>query len=320
MTIRARALPYVLITTAVMAIAVAAGASIATAPSPTLARQWHDPYLPPSTAAADPNEAAAIAEARRLSGLVDPAPGWAPTAAPPAPSLAAPATFEATPNIVDLYRLWRTSTTPEVVEAWVAAHRPTGSNPAGSGSSNRYGRLLETDRTYAYPPIARRFQSRQLLVSVAPLPRGGTGIRVDAQVVWFPSRPAAEEVPPGATRATATVYVHDHLSGSAETVLGSATFVDPSVVRLLVHLVDSLPLAVPGARSCPSDNGTAPQLDVVFSGRGIPEVVVHDDTNGCGGVSFRIGGTSEAPLTDNGLFHRVDGLLGLDLPRVDDDP
>ncbi len=320
MTIRPRALPYVLIAILVMAIAAAAGASLATAPSPALARQWHDPHLPPSTAAADPNEAAAVAEGQRLSGLVDPAPGWTPVSAPPALSLAAPAAVEATPDIVDLYRLWRTSGTSTEVQAWVSAHPPAGSTWAGSGSSNRYGRLLETDRTYAYPPVARHFQSRQLLVALGPLARGGTGIRIDAQVVWFPSRPAAEVVPPGVTRATATVYTRDHLSGSAETVLGAATFVDPSVVRLLAHIVDSLPLAVPGARSCPSDNGTAPQLDVVFSGRGIPEVVVHDDTNGCGGVSFRIGDTSEAPLTDNGLFHRVDRLLGLDLPRVDGDP
>ncbi len=36
-------------------------------------------------------------------------------------------------------------------------------------------------------------------------------------------------------------------------------------------------------------------------------------------VSFTIGGRAQAPLSDNGLFHRVNRLLGLDLPNVDDD-
>jgi len=49
----------------------------------------------------------------------------------------------------------------------------------------------------------------------------------------------------------------------------------------------------------------------------VPEVRVHDDTNGCGGISFSIGRTTLAPLTDTGLLRRVEQLMGLDLSRVD---
>jgi hypothetical protein len=116
------------------------------------------------------------------------------------------------------------------------------------------------------------------------------------------------------------VYAQDNLSGSPRTVLGATIITSPPLVRLLAHSVDSSPLVVPGPRSCPSDTGASPQLDLVFSGRrGVPTVVVHDDTNGCGGISFSIDGRAQASLTDSGLFHRVDQLLGLDLPRVDDD-
>ena len=155
-------------------------------------------------------------------------------------------------------------------------------------------------------------------MAFAPLPHGGVGIRVDAQVVWYPSRPAAEWIPAGTTKVTATVYTGTALAGSPRNVLGRESFTYPPVVRLLADIVDSLPLAVPGRRSCPADTGTGSRLDLDFSGGpDVPKVTVHDDTNGCGGVAFRVGATAQPPLTDDGLFHHVEKLLGLDLQGFD---
>jgi hypothetical protein len=155
-------------------------------------------------------------------------------------------------------------------------------------------------------------------VTVAALPRGGVGVRVDAQVVWYPTRPALEAIPSGTTRVTATVFTRGDLPGSPEDVLATGTFTDPRVVGLLAQVVDSLPLAVPGTRSCPADLGTAPELVLAFSGAGgVAPVVVRVDTSGCPSTSFTIGGTVEPPLTDDGLFQQVDQLLHLDLPSID---
>ncbi|HLM97087.1 MAG TPA: hypothetical protein VK283_12280 [Acidimicrobiales bacterium] len=319
MTTRFRASAYVPIAILVTATGLAAVASLATTAARHAPLAWHEPGSPPATSESDPNAAAATDEARRLLGLV-PAPdsGWAPEPSAPTQSLAAPIAVEATPDLVDLYQLWRAPGTFGAVQAWVSSHPPTGSHPAGSGTSSGNGTVLETSLTYAYPVVADRFESRQLVVAFAPLPRRGVGIRVDAQVVWYPSRPAAERIPAGTTRVTATVYTRTGLTGSPENDLGRASFRYRPVVRLLAGLVDSLPMAVPGPRSCPADTGARPQLELDFSGGPhVPEVKVHDDTNGCGGIAFRVGQTAQPPLTDDGLFHRVDQLLGLDLRGID---
>jgi hypothetical protein len=183
----------------------------------------------------------------------------------------------------------------------------------GTGSAFQGGALLETSRSFGFPAVADELESRQLLVAAAPLPGGGVGVRVDAQVIWYPSRPVSEVIPTAVTRVAATVFTQDALSGSTKDDLATRTFTSRSVVRLLAQMVDSSPLAVPGARSCPADTGSGPQLDLDFSGRaGVPRVVVHVDTNGCGGTSFTISGVTQPPLTDNGLFSRVDQLLGID--------
>jgi hypothetical protein len=193
-----------------------------------------------------------------------------------------------------------------------------GSSLAGSGALYHSGTLLESSVAYAYPAIPNHFESRQLLVAIAPLRSGEVGVRVDTQVIWYLSRPVAEVVPQGTTRVTATVFRRSSPSDSTTMVLKTATFTYLPTVKLLAHKVDSLPLAIPWLMHCPYSNGTGPQLELDFSGRpGVPKVEVHDDTNGCGRVSFIIGDAAEAPLSDGGLFHTVNQLLGLNLPTID---
>lgn len=265
MTARFRPLTYVPLAILVLGTVAAAAVSVAAAPSSAVPLTWHGPGPSTSTSASDPDQALAGSEARRLLGLVSPDPDWAATSSPPTPSLATPTAFPATPDLVDEYQLWTTSGPLAAVRAWVSAHPPTGSTPAGSGSSSQNGKQIETNVTYGYPATANEFQSRQVLVAIAPLPRGGVGIRVDAQVVWYPSRPANESIPPGITKVAATVYTRGSLSNSTETVLGSATFTDPAVVGMLGNAVDSSPLEVPGPRSCPPMTG--PALSSTWSSR-----------------------------------------------------
>jgi hypothetical protein len=321
----------------VAATAAGIGVSLVTAPpapsatAGTPARLWPGPgSTVPVAPASDPAASAARVAAQQLLSLLATAADWTASASPPAPALAQPVTTQGTSNLVDAHRLWTVPGPWEATLAWVSAHPPPDAAVAGTGSTGHYGVLTEAFVTFAFP-AAPPLQSRQLLVAVAPLPDGGTGVRTDAQVVWNPTRPAAEAVPGGADAVTAWVFrgTDDAATfsppaswppdaGPAAQVLASTTFTAPAVVRLLAHLVDSLPTAVPGTRSCPDDQGTAPQLDLRFTGPGVPVVLVHDDTNGCGGVSFAVGGTEQLPLTDDGLFHRVDQLLGLDLPGIDD--
>jgi hypothetical protein len=310
---RRRALTLVPIAVLVVATLGAAGVSMAgtaAAPAPVTRQRTASPLAPPSST--DPNQAAATTEARRLADLVDPDPAWVAVSSPPTPSLTAAPSVPGVADLVDLSLLWTSHDTLDEVRAWVAAHPPAGSVPVGSSASYQRGALVTSGTTSGYGAVPGRLASRQILVTLAPLARGGVGVRVDAQVVWYPTRPPLEAVPSGTTRVTATVFTRAGLSDSAEDVVATKAFTGSRIVGLLAHIVDSLPVAVPGERSCPADGGTAPQLTLDFSGPGhVTSVRVLDDTNGCPTVSFTMGATIEPPLTDDGLFQEVDRLLAL---------
>jgi hypothetical protein len=99
---------------------------------------------------------------------------------------------------VDRYRFWRVSEPLASVEAFVRAHRPRGSQKAGSG--------YESGGTafFAYPAQPGRTSNRWLAVTMAALPDGSTGVKADAQEIWIVPR-AATEVVPGGVRETAVV-------------------------------------------------------------------------------------------------------------------
>jgi hypothetical protein len=301
------------------ATAAAAGASVAAAPrtapsATTLVGVWRGFAPQDHASVSDPHHTAATDDARHLISVMTVAPGWTAVTTPPTRSLAAPEAAPATANLVDLYELWTTPGTWWGVLADIAAHPPPGSRPVGSGMLAGNGGVLSSGATYGFTATAGLFDSRQLLVEVAPLADGSVGIRVDAQVIWYPSRPRDEFVPPHATTVTATIFMRRGLTSPATVILATRTTGSPSNVRRLARDVDLLPLAIPGPRSCPDDSGTEPQLDLDFSGPpGEPTVVVHDDPNGCGAVSFAFGHTAEAPLTDDGLLRQVEQFLGLPL-------
>jgi hypothetical protein len=276
----------------------------------TATRQWRSDVSGTTVNVSDPNKAAATSDAQHLLGIVEVPQGWTSVSRPPSRCLDAPDFAEATPNLVDLYEFWTTGGSWQEVQAWAVAHRPAGSTQSESGTLTQ-DMVLSSGIGFAYPAIANRFASRQLVIEVAPLPHGGAGVRLDAQVIWYPSRSKAELVPPGTTTVTATVFSRTNGTASTTAVLAEETFTTPSVVQRLARKVDSLPLVIPGTTAlCPDVFG--PQVELVFSGRpGVPKVVVSDDPVGCGTVSFTIAKTAEAPLTDDGLTRQVEKLLGL---------
>lgn len=236
---------------------------------------------------------------------------WTPVSRSPTQVLDTPGAVPGTPNLVDLYQWWTTRRSWPSVLAFIVAHPPPGSSQNATGTASA-GTVVSSSVTDGLPTAGSRFNTRQVLLTVAPRAGGTVGIRVDAQVIWYPTRPAAERVPAGASRVTATVFRHPSLTGTATIVLATATFTAPSVVARLARKVDALPLALPGVRHCPDDSGTDPQLTLTFSGRpGVPVVVVGDDPNGCGSVSFTRGSSGEPALTDDGLLEEGEDLFGL---------
>jgi hypothetical protein len=296
-----------------LATAGAASASVVSAPTATAAVRWHVYTELGSTASSDPNKIAAVDAAEQLLGTVKVGTDWTAVPVPPT-HLSFPGTTPATFNLVDRYGLWTTTGTWEELQAWFASHVPPGARLAESQRATGSGGVESSGIAVAFPIDWGRFQLSQLEFEVAPLGGGDVGIRIDAQVVWYPSRPRSERVPAGANRVTATIYRDGGIDGRTKEVLGTATFTSPPIVRMLAHRVDRLPLSVPGVRNCPAEIAGEAQLTLVFSGRaGVPKVVVDDDPTGCRSVTFAIGGKVQASLTDDGLFQQVQGLLGLHL-------
>jgi hypothetical protein len=289
----------------------ASTASLSAGPPPNGPRLWHSAIPGPIVPGPDGNRPAAVTEAHRLLGLVAVPSAWAPVSTLPVKSLEAPAYAPDTPDLVDLYQYWTTHGTRQAVQSWVNAHRPVGSRLADSGYLSD-GTIISSSVADAFPTTGNRFRSRQIVFAVAPMTSGRVGIRIDVQIIWYPTRSRAELVPADDSTVVATVFQRGSLSNDSIIVLAKATFTSPSIVKRLADRVDTLPLALPGVHSCPADRGTEPQLQLVFSGGlGGPTITVHDDPDGCGTVTFTRGTTEESALTDDGLLREVEKLLRL---------
>ena len=206
-----------------------AAPSPASSPVPTL------PSNP--TTATDPDAQVASTEAARLVQLVQVAPTWTPVATAPSPLLSSPPAAPATQNLVDSALIWTTVGNWEEVLAWVQSHRPVGSTSiTGTGSLSRYGVVEESGVGFAYPVSSGAIQSEQVSVGVVPLADGQVGVRADAQVIWYPTRPRAEAIPPG-ERAVAVEVSGGTSVDSPPAVIASRTLTDPGVVSGLASKI-----------------------------------------------------------------------------------
>jgi hypothetical protein len=174
-----------------------------------------------SPAPTDPHQSA-VADAARIIASFPVPPGSVPSARPPLPLLDAPAMGpQATPDVVTASRWWTASGQPQSVLAWVAAHVPAGFTLGGHGSAGTSPGLRfktgqpqpEVQHPYSWfdefdlPVVPNVLTQRSLLVEVVRDGTSRTAIRVDAQVVWLPAKPAAGRMPSGATVVTVAPQV-----------------------------------------------------------------------------------------------------------------
>lgn len=207
------------------------------------------------------SRAAAHALAVSLLGRAVLPPGSAGVSAAPAAALRQPPEQPGTTDLATATRFATTDRSMAVVDAFFEAHPPAGhrSGGASSGSAGRYG--TTTDEYVGYPigHLPAGVAGAQLLLTVAPRRGGGSGIRVDAQVTWYPRKPAAADVPRGDRVAVVALVEtlpvaeqrQDHVPAPRRVVV-----TDPTTVGKLRIAADGLQAATPGARSCPADLGT----------------------------------------------------------------
>lgn len=202
-------------------------------------------------------------------------------------------------NMVDVYRLYTLPVSMLAAAAFLAAHSPAGMKAEGTGSGSVRGVATERDFSYGLNKPPRGFSSVELVDTVVPAPHGGSFLRADAQVIWYPPRSAAEYLNPRDYRAVqvdTVLYSRGGNDFNGKPV--TRTLTARSVIARLARFVNSLP-ASPGS---PGGFGCLPQSDGQLTFEpvaGQPKVVVY--ATGCGTDTVSVGGARQPALVEDRL-------------------
>lgn len=203
--------------------------------------------------------------------------------------------------VTDVHRCVTLASEPALVQAYLRRHLARGATLSSIGSGAGYGAVqffvseaLSIDNPHAY--------LAHLVYTAAPAARGTTVLRIDAQVVWVPLRPASERL---SSFGTATLTGYRQLSlataprGPVSEALGRVALAH------LATLANSLPEG-PSHLTCMEDT-TLYRLQVRT--RHATELLVGHQ---CGAeVALSVDGRRLAPLSDRhcALLKAVQQLL-----------
>jgi hypothetical protein len=270
-----------------------------------------------ATATAVTPASTARSDARSLLDLFRPPPGakqlsGAPKPLPDRLNLPFPDFAGSNTTRVLLTSWWSYPGTLRQANTWFAAHPPTGTveGVEGSGTSPA---ATAWYRSYDRPLTAQLAQ-RSLGISAQTV-GGRTLLRVDAESVWLPVRPADSMIPAGATR----VVVKEQLPGQNGTLpkpVTVATVTDPRLVSADVAAFNGLTVPIPGAwTSCGMDTGRSLSFAFYQGGSATAAATAHVQLGGCNAVDLSVrGGAQSFDLESDQALSRVTAQLPLVSP------
>lgn len=258
-----------------------------------------DAARPPSPVSGPPAgsraEAAALAR-QLLSRLVLPSGARRLPPEPVPPALTAPAYGPAavTPSL-DQYRLFALAQPMAAAAAFLAAHVPAGLEESGTGSGSGPGGVTEQDVSYQPRSVPAGIAGAQVVLTVVPASSGGSLLRADAQIIWYPPRSAAEYIAPARYHVLIiTVSIFGQKPRTVHKTVTSQAF-----IARLARLLDGLQAEPLGAVACPA---IFAEYQVAFSvsRHHRPAVVISFNETGCGGTGITVNGRPQPALEDNG--------------------
>jgi hypothetical protein len=204
-------------------------------------------------------------------------------------------------DFTDLHELFSVPQRPESVLAFLQAHPPAATTLAGETAQASPNYVQITYRLRAIPP---GIDTGELNMMVIPGPAGSL-VRADAQVVWYPPRPPAQDVNPGLVRAARVSFGTG--TGARSMVISSR-----AVISGLARLVNGLHLPVPAPMSCPPFN---PGFRIVFALVGAARAATVASSDCYYDLQASVGGRRFL-LWDPGssVARRVAGLLRVRFP------
>ncbi|HEY1485167.1 MAG TPA: hypothetical protein VGF84_03620 [Micromonosporaceae bacterium] len=199
---------------------------------------------------------------------------------------------------------WAVGGDPQAVLARLAV--PKGASKGGSSQSDR-----EWSQDFSWTPIPAVLYDRLLEASTMAVD-GRTVIRVDAEVIWYPTRPPASLIPAGVSAVTVT-YRPVAMTPSVKTY-GPVNVTDPATVAALVKAVNDDPVNPIGtAIPCPFDGGG--RMTLTFRSTAKTVATTSIETAGCGFVSVAATGGGKATLIAGAdLAKKMKSLIGVDWP------
>lgn len=223
----------------------------------------------------------------------------------------------ATPARADAHAWWTVPERAGDVLGYLESHPPAGATQTGTGSGCS-GKCSQSV-TYSWPAIPGLLGFRELIVTVAPLSRGGTGVLAAAESDWIVPRPASERIPAGVR----LIRVTSRKIGGP--VTASVTVTDARQIRRVVALFDGMPIAQPGAIACPALILTRTTRRITFAFRAgadgpalasasyIDYAPYMESSGACNPVGFTVRGRPQDPLIGGDFLRRVEAIVGRDL-------
>ena len=257
------------------------------------------PYTPDPLATAAPpgppagSRAEAAALAGQLLSRLDLPPGA--SRLPPEPlsaSLREPASgCECPTTYIDVHQVFAGPQPVASVVTALEARAPAGMAVAGYGGG---GGLQEVDYTVHQVPAG--IAGAQVELTVAAGPSGGSLLRADAQVTWYPPRTFAEYIDPAYYHAlTIAVTVYGREVHTVHAVVTSQ-----AVIARLAEALDQSQAQPPGGIVvCPAISAIY-QLAFSVWGNHRPAVMVSGNQLSCGGTGITVAGKTQPALDDQG--------------------
>lgn len=208
-------------------------------------------------------------------------------------------------DTIDLRVLYRIRASMNRVNAFLLAHRPPALTLDTHGYASQSGSVTSEFVGFAPRALPAGIYSAELNTTFKPAPGGGSLLRADAQVAWYPPRSSAEHISP--SRYTAVTVSHrTNKASHARTVMSRQE------LAKLAGLVNALYGAPDVVTSCPAMiAGVINVYKLVFRpARGAPKIVVTPSTACVPHVDVTVGGRAGPSLADgSSLVRAIQRLL-----------
>jgi hypothetical protein len=226
----------------------------------------------------------------------------------------------ATPNLVDVHRIWRVPGSPRKILALVRHSHPAGLeiNGGGSGGHHAPGQPeIETSWWVTFQAHPRSgLGSETLTISMTAAPGTGTWLRADGEAVWVSPRSAAEGVPAGVSGIEVTRRSGDRQISLRRTISAASS------VKAIITAIDRLPIVQPGTWVCPEEPAEPAEVRLSFrdhTGHALAQAVqaAGSEVGDCSPMYFSIKGHEQKPLAEgSSVIDTASRILGLELlPR-----